>query len=91
MIITTIAPEAYRGTVLGIVVAMSTLPGIIAPLITGLIVQSAGKNVASGFYNAYLLASLLLLIGGVVFLVLARPDEERVKVKVLADSAQARS
>jgi MFS transporter, ACS family, aldohexuronate transporter len=62
-IITAVAPAAHRGAVLGTVVAASTLPGIIAPLITGLIIQSAGRDVASGFYHAYLLASLLLLIG----------------------------
>lgn len=75
-IITEVAPAAHRGTVLGIYVAISTLPGLIAPLVTGLIIQAAGKNVATGFYHAYLLSSLLLLIGGVTFLAFARPDEK---------------
>jgi MFS transporter, ACS family, hexuronate transporter len=80
-IITAVAPAAHSGAVLGTVVAIATLPGIIAPLVTGLIIQSAGKNVASGFYNAYLLASLLLLIGGGVFLAFARPDDEQLEEK----------
>ncbi len=58
-----------------------TLPGIIAPLVTGLIIQAAGKNVAVGFHNAYLLASLLLLVFGVVFLAFARPDEQHLGEK----------
>jgi MFS transporter, ACS family, aldohexuronate transporter len=75
-IITAVAPKAHRGTVLGIVVAIFTLPGIIAPLVTGLIIQAAGKNVAGGFHTAYLLASLFLLVSGVVFLACARPDDQ---------------
>jgi MFS transporter, ACS family, hexuronate transporter len=78
-IITAVAPEAHRGAVLGIVVAIFTLPGIIAPLVTGLIIQAAGKNVAVGFHNAYLLASLLLLVFGVAFLAFARPDSEQIE------------
>src|SRR6266581_3060290 len=82
-IITALAPAAHRGAVLGTVVAVATLPGIIAPLVTGLIIQSAGKNVAFGFHNAYLLASLLLLIVGVVFLAFARPNAEQLEEKSL--------
>jgi MFS transporter, ACS family, hexuronate transporter len=76
-IVTAIAPAAHRGTVLGIVVAISTLPGFVAPLVTGLIIQAAGRNVAAGLDHAYLLASLLLLIGGIAFLTFAKPDEEQ--------------
>ncbi len=75
-IITAVAPEAHRGAVLGVVVAVLTLPGIIAPLVTGLIIQAAGENVAARFHNAYLLVSLLLLIFCVAFLACARPDEQ---------------
>lgn len=80
-IISVVAPEAHRGAVLGIVVAIFTLPGIIAPLVTGLIIQAAGKNVAVGFHNAYLLASLLLLVFGVAFLAFARPDDQHLGEK----------
>jgi MFS family permease len=76
-IITAVSPAAHRGAILGSFVAVSTLPGLIAPLVTGLIIQSAGKNIASGFYYAYLLASLLLLIGGIAFLAFVRPDDEQ--------------
>src|SRR6266487_1352515 len=80
-IITAVAPAAHRGAVLGTVVAVATLPGIIAPLVTGLIIQSAGKNVVFGFHNAYLLASLLLLIVGVLFLAFAKPEDEQLEKK----------
>ena len=80
-IITVVTPAAHRGAVLGTVVAVATLPGFIAPLVTGLIIQSAGKNVVFGFHNAYLLASLLLLIVGVFFMACARPDDEQLEEK----------
>ncbi len=75
--ITAVTPAPHRGAILGIYVAVSTLPGLIAPLVTGLIIQAAGNNETSGLYGAYLLASLLLLIGGFAFLAFAKPDEEQ--------------
>ena len=90
-IITAVAPAAHRGAVLGTVLAVATLPGIIAPLFTGLIIQSSGRNIASGFYHAYLLASLLLLIGGVAFLALARPDDEQLVEKSSGGAAHVHS
>jgi hypothetical protein len=35
----------------------------------------------AGFHNAYLLASLLLLVSGVAFLVFARPDDQQLEEK----------
>jgi len=90
-IIIAVAPAAHRGAILGTFVAVSTVPGLIAPLFTGLIIQSAGRNVASGFYYAYLLASLLLLIGGIVFLACARPDDQKSQEMTLRTSGHARS
>ena len=90
-IITAVAPAAHRGAVLGTVLAVATLPGIIAPLFTGLIIQSSGRNIASGFYHAYLLASLVLLIGGVAFLALARPDDEQLVEKSRGGAAHVHS
>jgi MFS family permease len=88
-IITAVAPAVHRGAVLGTYVAISTLPGLIAPLITGLIIQAAGRNVASGLYHAYLLASLLLLIGGVAFLAFVRPDDQKSNEKTRRTSEHA--
>jgi hypothetical protein len=56
-----------------------------------LIIQSAGRNIASGFYHAYLLASLLLLIAGGVFLAFARPDDEQLEEKTRRTAARLHS
>ncbi len=70
-----VTPEGYRGFTLGIAIGVATLPGFIAPLVTGLMVQAAGSNVTQGLYHAYVLAALLLLACGVLFTVVVRPDE----------------
>jgi predicted MFS family arabinose efflux permease len=89
--VTAVTPAAHRGAILGIYVAVSTLPGLIAPLVTGLIIQAAGSNEISGLYYAYLLASLLLLMGGIAFLAFAKPDDEKVVEQSRRIVAQART
>jgi len=74
-IILNVTPEEHRGFCQGAAVAISTLPGFIAPFVTGLIIQATGNHAVKGLYNAYLLAALMLLIGGVGLMVFARPDE----------------
>jgi TRAP-type mannitol/chloroaromatic compound transport system permease large subunit len=65
-----------RNAAPGIIVAISTLHGIIPPSVTGLIIQAVGRNVAVGFHSAHLLASIFLLLVAVVFLLCMRPDEQ---------------
>ena len=78
LLLTRVLLGAGEGPSYGTSVSAATrgLSGFISPLVTGLITQAAGKNVASGLYHSYQLASLLLLIGGVTFLAFARPDEQ---------------
>lgn len=90
-IITAVAPAAHRGAVLGAYVVISTLPGLIAPLVTGFIIQAEGRNVASGFSHAYPLASLLLLIGGIAFLAIVRPDNQKSNEETSRTSAHVHS
>ena len=51
----------------------------------------AGRDVASGFYLAYLLASLLLVLGGVAFLEFASPDDEPFVEKVSRGAVHVQS
>jgi MFS transporter, ACS family, hexuronate transporter len=74
-IVLDVTPEANRGSVQGVVVAFSTLPGFFAPFITGVLIQATGNQVAIGLHNAYVLAALLLLVGGVGSMLFVRPDE----------------
>lgn len=73
-IVLDVTPEVNRGSVLGVVVAFSTLPGFIAPLVTGVMIQATGNQFV-GLHNGYVLAALLLLAGGVCSMVFVRPDK----------------
>jgi len=74
-IVLDVTPEENRGSVQGVVVGLSTLPGFIAPFVTGVMIQATGNQAAVGLHNAYALASLLLLAGGVAAMVFVRPDK----------------
>jgi MFS transporter, ACS family, hexuronate transporter len=74
-IVLDVAPQAHRGFFQGFFVGIATLPGFLAPFVTGLLVQAAGKNAIQGLHQAYILAALLLLVCGVLFTIIVRPDE----------------
>ncbi len=79
-IVLDVTPQVNRGSVQGVVVAFSTLPGFIAPLVTGVMIQATGNQAAVGLHNAYLLAALLLLVGGVGAMAFVRPDKAMQKL-----------
>src|SRR2546421_238479 len=79
-IVLDVTPQVNRGSVQGVVVAFSTLPGFIAPLVTGVMIQATGNQAAVGLHNAYLLAALLLLAGGVGAMAFVRPDKAMQKL-----------
>ena len=83
-IVLDVAPQAHRGFFQGVVVGIATLPGFIAPFVTGVMVQAAGRNAMQGLHSAYVLAALLLLVCGVVFMTFVRPEEASVEVSPLS-------
>ena len=83
-IVLDVAPQAHRGFFQGVVVGIATLPGFIAPLVTGLMIQAAGRNAMQGLHSAYVLAALLLLVCGVVFIAFVRPEEASAEVSLLS-------
>ncbi|WP_260286208.1 MFS transporter [Peribacillus aracenensis] len=62
----------------GLMTSLSTsfmnIAGMIGPVITGVLVQSAGENVSLGFAYSILFAAGLLLIFGIVFSIFVKPD-----------------
>ena len=67
---------------------IATLPGFIAPLVTGVMIQAAGRNAMQGLHNAYVLAALLLLVSGVLFTTVVRPDEAIRTLKTMDSSPE---
>jgi MFS family permease len=87
-IVLDVTPQAHRGFFQGVFVALATLPGFLAPFVTGLLVQTAGRNAMQGLQSAYILASLLLLVSGVIFTTVVRPDEAIRTLKTLGSAPE---
>ncbi len=87
-IVLDVTPQAHRGFFQGVFVALATLPGFLAPFVTGLLVQAAGNDASQGLHHAYLLAALLLLVSGVLLTIVVRPDEAIRILKTLGSAPE---
>ncbi|HEY3993336.1 MAG TPA: MFS transporter [Ktedonobacteraceae bacterium] len=61
-LITHIAPAERRGTIQGASIAIATIGSILGPTLAGLLLQSAGKNLAQGFQILYLISAVFLAV-----------------------------
>ena len=80
-IYTSIAPHKLVGTISGIALAISSVAGIISPILTGYLVGIAGKDIRAGFNNG-VLAVVLLYVLGAIFLVLAGMRKKKIEGNV---------
>lgn len=68
----------------GLMTSLSTsfmnIAGMVGPVLTGMLVQSAGTNVSLGFSYSLLLTAALLCAFGIGFAIFARP-EKKIKMK----------
>ncbi|UED77705.1 MFS transporter [Brevibacillus sp. DP1.3A] len=74
VIVSSLLPER-TGLLVGVLSSLVTLAGIISPLVTGSIVQSAG-DIGTGFGNAMIVNGLLFIICGVLFLLFVKRNEQ---------------
>lgn len=70
-----VTPTAQRGAMLGINNAVATLAGVLAPLLMGMIVD-VGGSAAAGFRSGFLIAGLLVAVGGLIGLVMIDPEAD---------------
>ncbi len=70
-----VVPSAQRGAVFGIVAATGTLPGLIAPYLTGHLLDAAPSH-AAGYTRAFLLSAAVMLVCALVALVAIRPERD---------------
>ncbi|GAA2218676.1 MFS transporter [Streptomyces nogalater] len=70
-----VVPPLQRGAVFGIVAASGTLPGLLAPYLTGCLLDSAPSQNA-GYTHAFLLSGGVMLVCGLVSLLTVRPDRD---------------
>jgi MFS family permease len=74
-VIAEIAPVAQRGAVLAIGTAVSTSAGLLAPYVMGSVLESAATPLA-GFNFGFMICGLIMLAGGLIGMVLIRPERE---------------
>jgi len=72
-----ITPVAQRGAVLGVLFAFLGAAGVIAPFLTGRLIQAA-HQAASGYHTAFLIGAALLIVSGLAVALLANPDRDAV-------------
>ncbi|NDZ77740.1 MFS transporter [Streptomyces sp. SID10853] len=68
-------PTAQRGAVFGIVAATGTLPGLVAPALTGHLID-AGATQQGGYSAAFLLTAGVMLAAGAVAITVIRPERD---------------
>ena len=68
-----VTPTSFRGTFLGLGVAIASLAGLIAPAVTGLLIQHA-MSPSAGFQLAYLVAACFIACCSGLCLLFVRPQ-----------------
>lgn len=81
-----ICPPGRRSAALGLSYALAALSSLLAPYVTGRIIDAA-PNEALGYAQAFDVAAWLLIAGGVISMLLVRPDRDA----LLLRAAQRRS
>ncbi|MFI6416104.1 MFS transporter [Streptomyces sp. NPDC050842] len=70
-----VVPPAQRGAVFGIVAGIGTLPGLVAPFLTGHLIDAADTP-AAGYTTAFLVAGAVMLTAGAFALTAIRPERD---------------
>ncbi|WP_326678807.1 MFS transporter [Streptomyces sp. NBC_01237] len=70
-----VVPTAQRGAVFGIVAATGTLPGLIAPSLTGHLIDAATTQ-AAGYRTAFLVTAVVMVVAGAFAVAAIRPEHD---------------
>ncbi|MDI3418686.1 MFS transporter [Streptomyces luteolus] len=70
-----VVPAAQRGAVFGVVAAAGTLPGLVAPFLTCHLID-AGTTAEAGCRTAFLVASVVMILCGLIALARIRPEPD---------------
>lgn len=77
-----IVPVRQRAAVLATQIGLLSSAGLVAPYVTGRIVEAAGgTSTAAGFNSAFMIAGIVMLIGGAFAAVFARPERDAARLK----------
>ncbi|MER7540970.1 MFS transporter [Streptomyces sp. NPDC097704] len=70
-----VTPPQQRGAVFGIVAATGTLPGVIAPYLTGHLLDSAASQ-SAGYTQSFILSAAVMATCGLAALIAIRPERD---------------
>jgi sugar phosphate permease len=76
-----VVPAAQRGALFGIVAATGTIPGLVAPALTGRLLDSAPSE-AAGYAQALALAAAVMVVSGLVAVRWIRPARDAARLGV---------
>ncbi|WP_037064229.1 MFS transporter [Pseudonocardia acaciae] len=74
-----ISPARQRGAVLAIGTGLVTFAGLLAPYLTGRIIQAAATP-AAGYRLAFTLTGALMLLGGTLAVIFVRPERDATRL-----------
>ncbi|MFE7263143.1 MFS transporter [Streptomyces sp. NPDC057592] len=77
-----VVPASRRGALFGIVAATGTLPGLLAPSLTGHLLDSAPSE-GAGYTQSFVLAAVVMVICGVVAACCIRPARDAARLGAL--------
>ena len=86
MLVSELTPQPQRAAMLAITTSIVTFAGVLAPRITGSIIQNAPTPVA-GYEQGFVILGILLIAGGVIGLLFIRPEADRKRLAAHAVSA----
>ncbi|MFE7432189.1 MFS transporter [Streptomyces tendae] len=81
-----VVPAGQRGAVFGIVAATGTLPGLIAPFVTGRLIDTA-DTASAGYSTAFLIAAAVMLLAGASAIAAIRPEQDARRLGLHAERA----
>ncbi|MFF2137813.1 MFS transporter [Streptomyces sp. NPDC058193] len=79
-----VTPVDRRGASLGLLVAVQTLPGLIAPAVTGVLIDAASDD-RSGYTLAFVFGGALTFVCGLVAVLTVDPERDAPKAPVPTD------
>jgi len=88
-IVSEITPVAQRGALLAIGTAIGTSAGLLAPYVTGSVVENAATPLA-GFHFGYSICGVVMLLGGIIGALLMDPEREVERLGDVAPTVQYR-
>ncbi|MFI5609041.1 MFS transporter [Amycolatopsis sp. NPDC051903] len=85
-----VTPIAQRGASLGTLIAVQSIPGLIAPAISGWLLDAAG-SLAAGYVTVLTVGGVIMLVCGVIGIIAIRPERDAARLGLTTPAAPSRT